>query len=144
MVPKAIKMIALASFAVFAISCLDMSMALATEEKYPPNRYFHSGDEAFWEKYWLKEWEQSQDAIIVDGNEVKELEQGDSGSAWVYDLFLKDEQTGSKTTEKIAKYQPGHFPYGSGSDVFGVNVLGTDGKLKEGEIKLEVFVNHEF
>ena len=79
--------------------------------------------------------------IMVGGDVVKKIEQGDSGSAWVYELFLKDIKQGTEKTAKIAKYKPGHFF----NQDLKVSVLesGSEEK-KSGNIKLEVFVNHEF
>ena len=76
--------------------------------------------------------------ILVEDKQVKEVEQGDSGAVWVYELFLKDEKQGTETTENIAKYKPGYWS----SDL---NVVVDNGEKKEeGKINLEVFVNHEF
>tara|TARA_Y100000310_G_C20685795_1_gene818885 strand:+ start:3074 stop:3586 length:513 start_codon:yes stop_codon:yes gene_type:complete len=75
--------------------------------------------------------------ILVEDNEIKKLEQGDSGAVWVYELFLKD----VAASENIAKYKPGYW----GSKELEVIVVEqADGEKQLGKINLEVFVNHEF
>jgi len=78
--------------------------------------------------------------IFVEDGEVVQLEQGDSGSKWVYELFLKDEKEETGRTENIAKYKPGYWA-GDGLEA----VVEKEGGEKQiGKIDLEVFVNHEF
>ena len=81
-----------------------------------------------WERFYINA------KIVVGGNVVREVEQGDSGVGWIYDLFQK-----GKSTDKIAKYEPGYFS----EPGFKVHVLDA-GVRQDGSINLEVFVNHEF
>ena len=65
------------------------------------------------------------------GEEIKKLEQGDSGAIWIKELF-----EGSGGVENIKKYRPGSF-----GGEYSVLVKGDNIKKR---IKVEVLVNHEF
>ncbi len=79
------------------------------------------------------------------GERVERLEEGDSGTIWVKDLF---ESVGSVTgsviagdaaesLDKIIKYNPGYF-----SVEYPILFL-KKGKKNEGKIKLEILVNYD-
>ncbi len=102
--------------------------------------------------------------LILDGaeNEIEKLEQGDSGALWMLEIYKEESEAQAKNTpeygpkylpdkygvpkeqtENIKKYVPGHFV----SEKYGVyEVAIIDGKNPAygGELKVEVFVGHEF
>jgi len=67
------------------------------------------------------------------GDDIRVLEQGDSGVMWVKEIF-----EGKAKTEKIAKYEPGYF-----AGNYSV-VIENEGAKINGEIFVEVLVSHEF
>ncbi len=72
---------------------------------------------------------------------MMKLHQGDSGALWVAELF--DKAVGAKNsilgepTDGIEKYNPGYFEF-----EYPVFILNDKNKI-EGNIKMEVLVNHE-
>jgi|ETN01SMinimDraft_4_1059930.scaffolds.fasta_scaffold23001_4 hypothetical protein len=71
--------------------------------------------------------------IFVDGKVVGVLEQGESGVLWVKEIYEKD-----KTVDEIAKFEPGYF-----LNSFPMNFIYLD-ERKQGEVKMEVLIQHEF
>ena len=66
----------------------------------------------------------------INGKGLQEFENGDSGVSWIKKLF----KSGSGT-KSIDKYEPGFVSW-----TYPVVILGKG----SGEVKLEVYVNHEF
>ena len=73
----------------------------------------------------------------TEGKSMAFFQQGDSGSAWVRELYKNSwDSTGS-----IRKYEPGYYS----SDILGGSkiLVIESGKKVEGKMIVEVFVNHE-
>jgi len=71
--------------------------------------------------------------VSESNNQVILLQQGDSGAAWIAELFKN-----KNLVSKIEKYEPGHF-----KQDYPANLV-RDGKSVRSNINVEVFVNNEF
>ena len=71
--------------------------------------------------------------VSENNNQVILLQQGDSGAAWIKDIFKN-----KNLVSKIEKYEPGQF-----NRDYPANLV-REGKSVRSNINVEVFVNNEF